>query len=278
MNTVREIQQLNERELAAGTSDSASWHAQFAGSAWVFIGGLAPALNEGDVLCVASEWGEVEDIRLVRDETTGRSKGFAFLKFEDARSAVLAVDNLNGAALLGHTLRCDHKPGYEPPKKKGEAAVEREAIAAGVVLPARPMEPGHAYAGLEVAGAYTLGEGFRVWGAPPPEPTPVGGGWSGEERRAWEAAAAPAGGGGGGGGVGGGGGGSGGGGGRPEAGRGGEKRCRGSEERRAAGGRADAQGRGEGGRHRDDDSDEERRHRHRRRRHHHEKGEGDRRR
>jgi len=38
---------------------------------------------------------------LVRDEATGDSKGFAFLKYEDARSCVLAVDNLCGTKVGG---------------------------------------------------------------------------------------------------------------------------------------------------------------------------------
>lgn len=40
---------------------------------------------------------QVEDINLVREENTGKSRGFAFLKYEDARSCVLAVDNLTGS-------------------------------------------------------------------------------------------------------------------------------------------------------------------------------------
>jgi RNA recognition motif-containing protein len=39
---------------------------------------------------------QVEDIHLVRDNDTGKSKGFCFLKYEDARSCILAVDNLIG--------------------------------------------------------------------------------------------------------------------------------------------------------------------------------------
>lgn len=35
-------------------------------------------------------------INLVRDKKTGKSKGFAFLCYEDQRSTILAVDNLNG--------------------------------------------------------------------------------------------------------------------------------------------------------------------------------------
>ena len=40
---------------------------------------------------------QVEDINLVRDEDTGKSKGFAFMKYEDSRSCILAVDNLTGS-------------------------------------------------------------------------------------------------------------------------------------------------------------------------------------
>jgi RNA recognition motif-containing protein len=36
-------------------------------------------------------YGEVVDVNLVRDKTTGKSRGFAFLAYEDQRSTVLAV-------------------------------------------------------------------------------------------------------------------------------------------------------------------------------------------
>ena len=39
---------------------------------------------------------QIEDLHLVRDKGTGKSKGFAFLKYEDQKSTVLAVDNFNG--------------------------------------------------------------------------------------------------------------------------------------------------------------------------------------
>ena len=44
----------------------------------------------------------------MRDKDTGKSKGFAFLKYEDQRSTELAVDNLGGATVLGRVLRVDH--------------------------------------------------------------------------------------------------------------------------------------------------------------------------
>lgn len=44
----------------------------------------------------------------MRDKETGKSRGFAFLKYEDQRSTDLAVDNLSGASVLGRLLRVDH--------------------------------------------------------------------------------------------------------------------------------------------------------------------------
>jgi RNA recognition motif-containing protein len=36
------------------------------------------------------------DINLVRDKSSGKFKGYGFLCYEDQRSTILAVDNLNG--------------------------------------------------------------------------------------------------------------------------------------------------------------------------------------
>lgn len=60
------------------------------------------------------------DINLPRDKETGKTKGFGFLMYEDQRSTVLAVDNLNGATVLDRTLRVDHVKHYKQAKVKGE--------------------------------------------------------------------------------------------------------------------------------------------------------------
>lgn len=119
MNGVREISRINEQEAKLGISGGkGSWHEAYRKSAWIFVGGLVQKLSEGDILCVFSQWGEIEYMNLCRDEDTGKSKGYAFIKYEDQRSTDLAVDNFNGTKLLGRTLRVDHKLDYNPPKKK----------------------------------------------------------------------------------------------------------------------------------------------------------------
>lgn len=60
------------------------------------------------------------DVNLPRDKTTGKTKGFGFLMYEDQRSTVLAVDNLNGARVLDRTLRVDHVKNYKQPKVQND--------------------------------------------------------------------------------------------------------------------------------------------------------------
>ncbi|XP_069103971.1 RNA-binding motif protein, X-linked 2-like [Argopecten irradians] len=119
LTNVRNTQELNKRELELGLIGKKSWHDKYKDSAWVFIGGLPYDLTEGDVICVFSQYGEVVNVNLVRDKQSGKFKGFGFLCYEDQRSTVLAVDNLNGFNLLNRTIRVDHVEGYRPPKEHG---------------------------------------------------------------------------------------------------------------------------------------------------------------
>lgn len=108
MNAIRQTQQLNRRELENATPPSASWHADYRDTAWIYVGGLPLDLSEGDVVTVFSQFGSPTHLNLIRDRETGKSKGFGFLKYEDQRSCDLAVDNLTGADVLGRVLRVDH--------------------------------------------------------------------------------------------------------------------------------------------------------------------------
>ncbi|KAL5475921.1 hypothetical protein EMCRGX_G025800 [Ephydatia muelleri] len=98
----------------------------YEGSAYIFVGGLDFDLTEGDVLSVFSQYGEIININLVRNKKTGKGKGFCFIGYEDQRSTILAVDNLNGIKLCGRTLRVDHVKEYRRPKdEQGNDIVEK---------------------------------------------------------------------------------------------------------------------------------------------------------
>jgi RNA-binding motif X-linked protein 2 len=113
LTQIKNTQAATMREIESGMSESASWHARFKHSAYVFAGGLPFNMTEGDVLAVFSQYGEIVDVNVVRHEDTGKSRGFAFICYADQRSTVLAVDNLNGAIVVGRTIKVDHVDDYK---------------------------------------------------------------------------------------------------------------------------------------------------------------------
>ena len=124
----RNIQKINDAELRAGIlKPELSWHDDYKDHAYIYIGGLNKELTEGDILTVFSQYGVPVDILLVRDKRTGESKGFAYLKYEDQRSTILAIDNLNGVNIAGRIIHVDHV-FYEPRDDNREyrEAVKRE--------------------------------------------------------------------------------------------------------------------------------------------------------
>lgn len=132
LTQVKNIQKITAREAAAGISEDASWHAKYKESAYVFVGGLPYDLTEGDLLAVFAQYGEIVDVNLVRDKATGKSKGFAFLAYQDQRSTTLVVDNLNGANVVGRTVRVDHVANYKKKKEEDEEEEQKKREERGV--------------------------------------------------------------------------------------------------------------------------------------------------
>lgn len=116
MYNINAAKKIGEIELENGIEGTQSWHHRFRNSAYVYIGGLNPGLTEGDIVIVFSQFGEIVDVNVIRDKATGKSKGFCFICYEDQRSTVLAVDNMNGFKVLGRTIRVDHVDKYKAPK------------------------------------------------------------------------------------------------------------------------------------------------------------------
>ncbi|XP_017983551.1 PREDICTED: zinc finger CCCH domain-containing protein 25 [Theobroma cacao] len=132
LTLVKRLQNINAKEADLGISEEASWHAKYKDSAYVYVGGLPFDLTEGDLLAVFSQYGEIVDVNLVRDKGTGKSRGFAFLAYEDQRSTILAVDNLNGTQILGRIIRVDHVEKYKKKEEEDEKEEQKKREARGV--------------------------------------------------------------------------------------------------------------------------------------------------
>ena len=125
LTQIRNTDAASRKEVQLGIQvGKGSWHDTFSHSAYCYVGGLPLELTEGDLLAVCSQFGEIVHVDLCRDEETGKSKGFAFIAYEDQRSTVLAVDNLSGAKVGGRTLNVQHVGNYR--KKKEELGMNVE--------------------------------------------------------------------------------------------------------------------------------------------------------
>lgn len=121
LTQIKNTQKITKKEIELGLFEKASWHDRFKHSAYIFAGGLDFELTEGDLLAVFAQYGELVDVHLVRDKQSGKSRGFAFLAYEDQRSTVIAVDNLNGATVAGRKVRVEHVDNYK--KRKAEVGL-----------------------------------------------------------------------------------------------------------------------------------------------------------
>ncbi|KFK27393.1 hypothetical protein AALP_AA8G377200 [Arabis alpina] len=140
LTSVKQIQSINSKESDLQISDEASWHAKYKHSAYVYVGGISHDLTEGDLLTILAQYGEIVDVNLVRDKETGKSKGFAFLAYEDQRSTVLAVDNLNEAKVLGRIIKVDHYDDYVKREDEDEETKQKKREARGVCRAFQRME------------------------------------------------------------------------------------------------------------------------------------------
>ena len=70
----------------------------------IFIGSLSYNVNEEDLRKTFRAFGEVASATVIKDEQSGRSKGFGFVEMPIQAEAQSAIEVLNGKALKGRTI------------------------------------------------------------------------------------------------------------------------------------------------------------------------------
>ncbi|OMJ28941.1 putative RNA-binding protein [Smittium culicis] len=76
----------------------------------LFAGGLPPSATEDDLRNSFSQFGNIVEIKMMFDRETGRSRGFAFIQFENESNVKQAIQTCEqGEGLLIHDKRVDVK-------------------------------------------------------------------------------------------------------------------------------------------------------------------------
>jgi cold-inducible RNA-binding protein len=73
----------------------------------LFVGNLSYEVSEDELCHLFGQCGRVSHARIVKDNATGRSKGFGFVEMEDAEEADHAIQRLKGHDLKGRPLLVD---------------------------------------------------------------------------------------------------------------------------------------------------------------------------
>jgi RNA recognition motif-containing protein len=73
----------------------------------LFIGGLSWNTNEEGLRAAFEQYGELDEVKVVVDRNTNRSRGFGFITFQNDADAQTAIEEMDGKELDGRTIKVD---------------------------------------------------------------------------------------------------------------------------------------------------------------------------
>ena len=71
----------------------------------IYVGNLSYNTSENEINELFSSYGEIISTKLIEDQFTGRSKGFAFIEMESDESVMAAISALNGKEVDGRNIK-----------------------------------------------------------------------------------------------------------------------------------------------------------------------------
>ncbi|XP_068612213.1 cold-inducible RNA-binding protein B-like [Brachionichthys hirsutus] len=87
----------------------------------IFVGNLSYKTNEETLESVFKKFGNIEMVKVIRERDNGMSRGFGFVKFDNADSAKEAMLAINGQFLEGRNIRVDEAGMGEGSKAEFQA-------------------------------------------------------------------------------------------------------------------------------------------------------------
>ena len=70
----------------------------------IYVGNFAFEMTDQELRDEFEAFGQVEEVTIIRDRDTGRSRGFAFVEMGSSDEAHAAIEAVNGKEIGGRTL------------------------------------------------------------------------------------------------------------------------------------------------------------------------------
>jgi RNA recognition motif-containing protein len=70
----------------------------------LYVGNLNENIQERELKNAFREFGKVTQVEIIRDNNTGRSKGFGYIEMPDKKQAINVIKNLNGGLWDGKKI------------------------------------------------------------------------------------------------------------------------------------------------------------------------------
>jgi len=85
----------------------------------IYVGNISYGTTEDSLATLFSAYGEVQNVKIITDRETERSKGFGFVTMDDSDEANSAIEAINSKEFEGRELRVNEaKPREARPRRE----------------------------------------------------------------------------------------------------------------------------------------------------------------
>ncbi len=99
----------------------------------IYVGNLSPDVGKEDLIEMFAKFGEVKEIRLIKDKFRGKFKGFAFIEMPSDEQAQKAIEETNGMEFKERALTVSEANPKKPRSRgRGKRRVRKKRKRRGI--------------------------------------------------------------------------------------------------------------------------------------------------
>ncbi|MHC4546877.1 MAG: RNA recognition motif domain-containing protein [Planctomycetota bacterium] len=91
----------------------------------IYVGNLPPNVGKDDLIGIFDKFGEVKEVRLIKDKSRGKFKGFAFIEMPSDDQAQKAIEETNGMDFKERALTVKEANPKKARSRGGRARVKK---------------------------------------------------------------------------------------------------------------------------------------------------------